>query len=114
DDRADAGERRCALAGQLVAEQLHGAGGRPREPEQQAHQRGLAGTVASEEPERAAARDLQVDRLQRGPRAEALAEAGGLEGEGAHARNHRAAAPRAHRPLEPTCAPLSYERTSRT
>ena len=66
---------------QVVAEHAHRAGGRLGEAEQQADQRGLAGAVGAEEAEGDAARHLEVDVVERGPLAEALAESAGLDGE---------------------------------
>ena len=96
DDRADAGERRGAAAGQVVPEQAHRARGRVGEAEQQPDQRGLAGAVGAEEAERDAARHLEVDAVERGAIAEALAEPARLDGEcrgggGGHAAKLRAA-----------------------
>ena len=82
DDRPDAGEGGCPAAGQVVAEQPDVPGGRPCEAEQHADERRLARAVRPEEPERVTARDLEVDRLERGPLTEALAEPVGLDGEG--------------------------------
>ena len=81
DDRADARERRGAAARQVVAEQAHAARGRLGQAEQQPDQRGLAGAVGAEEAEGDAARHLEVDAVERRPRAEPLAEARGLDGE---------------------------------
>ena len=84
DDRADARQRRRAAAGEVVAEQAHLPARRPGEAEQQADQRRLAGPVRPQEAERAAARHLQVDGLERGAVTEALAQAVGLDGELGH------------------------------
>ena len=58
---------------------------RPRrrlgQPEQHPDQRGLAGAVRTEVAERGAARDAQLDVVDRGPVAEALGETGGLDRE---------------------------------
>ena len=81
DDRADAGERLGAAAGELAPEQAHRAGGRPGEPEQQADQRRLARAVGAEEAERDAARHLEVDAVERRAGAEPLAEPARLDGE---------------------------------
>ena len=80
---------------QVVPEQAHAAGGRLGEAEQQPDQRGLAGAVGAEEAEGDAARHLEVDAVERRPRAEPLAEAAGLDGEvggggGGHAAKLRA------------------------
>ena len=88
-----------------MAEQPHGPRRRLREAEQQPHERRLAGTVPSEEAERAAARHLQVDRLQRGARAEALAEAVGLDGERCHGQDARRETRPAASAARPICTP---------
>src|SRR4029079_15167912 len=51
------------------------------EAEQQPDERGLAGAVGAEEPERDAARHLEVDAVERRPCAEPLAETDGLDRE---------------------------------
>ena len=66
------------------------------EPEQEPDQRRLAGAVGAEEAERDAARHLEVDAVERGAGAEALAEPARLDGEcggggGGHAAKLRAA-----------------------
>src|SRR5262245_54093033 len=106
DDRTDPRERLRPPARKVMAEQLHRARGRLREPQQQPHERRLTGTVASEEAERAAARHLQVDRLQRGTRAEALAEAAGLDGERCHGCDAPGADAIRRRPDGPSAPPV--------
>ena len=76
----------------------HPAGGRLGQAEQQPDQRGLAGAVGAEEAEGDAARHLEVDAVERRPRAEPLAEADRLNrervevdgGSGEHATTVRA------------------------
>jgi len=82
DDRADASERRGTLCRQVPAEQTHAAGGRLGQPQQQPDQGGLASAVGPQEAEGTAARDFQVDAVERRPRPEPLAETVGLDGEG--------------------------------
>ena len=82
DDRADARERRGALAGEVVTEDPHVAGGRLGEPEEQADQGRLAGAVGSEEAEGGAPRDFEVDSGERRAIAEALAQIGGVDRQG--------------------------------
>jgi hypothetical protein len=82
DDRADAGERGGAV---VVAEQLDRPARRMREPEQQPDQRRLARAVGAEEAERLAARNREVDLLEGDAVAEALPEAGGVDGQIGHA-----------------------------
>ena len=82
DDRADARERRGAVAGQVVAEQAHAARGRLGEAEQQPDQRRLAGAVGAEEAEGDAARHLEVDAVERRAIAEPLAQIGGVDRQG--------------------------------
>ena len=60
----------------------HAAGGRLGEAEQQPDQRGLAGAVGAKEAEGTAARDLEVDAVERRSRPEPLAKTPGLDGEG--------------------------------
>ena len=62
-----------------MPEHAHAAGARVGQAEQHADHRRLAGAVGTEEAERAAARHLQVDAVDRGALAEALGQAGGLD-----------------------------------
>jgi hypothetical protein len=110
DDRADPGQGLRAARRQVVAEQPQAARARPREAEQQPHERRLAGAVAAEEAERAAARHLQVDRLQRRVGAEALPEALGLDGERGHGAQATAGPARPHPSRGPSTSAVSSER----
>ena len=82
DDRADASERRDTAAGQLVAQQPHAAGGRLGQAEQQPDQRSLAGAVGAEEAKGTAARNFEIDAVERRSRPEPLAQAFRPHGEG--------------------------------
>ncbi len=79
DDRADARKRRGALCGHGMPEHAHAARACAREPQQHADHRGLAGAVGPKEAKGAAARDLQIDTVDRGTLTEALGQAGGLD-----------------------------------
>src|SRR4051812_44237043 len=81
DDGTDAGQRLRTAVRHVVAEQLHRAGRRLGEPEQEPDQGRLAGPVGTEEAEGRAARDTQVDAFESGPVAELLTEAGGVDGQ---------------------------------
>ncbi len=74
-----------------MTEQRHAAGGRVGKPEQHADHRRLAGAVGSEESEGAGARNLEIDRVDRGALAEALGQTRGLDrevdGHGRHNAN---------------------------
>ena len=74
DDRADARERLGAPRGHGKAEHVHRSARGRGEPEQHADQRRLAGSVRTEIAECAAARDAQVDGIDRDPVAESLCQ----------------------------------------
>jgi len=63
-----------------MAEQVHLAGARVREPQQRADHRRLARAVGAEEAEGAAAGDLQIYAIQRQALAKALGQATRLDG----------------------------------
>jgi hypothetical protein len=105
DDRADAGEGGRAALPEVVAEQAHRAARRPGEAEEQADERRLAGAVRPQESERASARHLQVDGLERGAVAEALAQAMGLDRELGHGPILRRAGRARLRPRDRSRAP---------
>ena len=81
DDRPDASQRLDTLCGQLAAEQPHPARGRLGQPEQEPDQCGLARAVGAEKAEGRAARDFEVDTLERRPGPEPLAKTVGVDGE---------------------------------
>jgi hypothetical protein len=74
DDRPDMRERGCALLGHRLAEQRHRTGVGAREPEEHTDQGCLAGAVVTEEAERAAGGNSQVDVVHGYTLAEALCE----------------------------------------
>ena len=61
DDGANAAQQPGRVLGELFAEEAHFAAVRPREPEEHAHGRRLAGAVRAERAEDAAARNQYVD-----------------------------------------------------
>jgi hypothetical protein len=87
DDRADARQRRLALGWKRPSQEAHLPRRRPRQPEQKADQRRLAGAVGPEEAEGAAGRHVQVDAVDGAALAEALAEAARLDDEGLGVRH---------------------------
>jgi GNAT superfamily N-acetyltransferase len=83
-DDTDPGADLLALRRRVHVEDPQLAVGTRRDAADHPHRRRLAGTVRPEEPERLAAVHLDVDAVDRGERAEALAACGwGHEGEGA-------------------------------
>ena len=120
DDRADTSQRRGTLCRQLTAEQAHAARARLGQPQQQPDQRGLARAVRPQETKSTAARDLEVDALERHPGPEPLTQTGRLDGKrlvfdercGVHEATVRAAAgarlgrqAERHPPKRTRCAP---------
>ena len=79
DDRADPGQRPAPLGRDRDPEQGHRAGVGPRQAEQGADERRLAGAVRSQVAERGPARDKQLDVVDRDVRAEPLGQAVGLD-----------------------------------
>ena len=83
DDRADASERRGTLGGQVAAEQRAcGPAVGSASPSSSRISVVLPAPLAPEEAEGGAARDLEVDALERISRPEPLAKTLGLDGEG--------------------------------
>jgi len=80
DDRADPRERPLAFVRDAEAKHGHGPRRQPREPEQQSNDGCLAGAVGAQKAEGDSARDLEVHTLERLTLAEALRQAGGLDG----------------------------------
>ena len=79
DDRADPGQRPAALGRDQDPEQRHRARVGPRQAEQGADERRLAGAVGSEVAERGPAVDEQLDVVDGDVRAEPLGQAVGLD-----------------------------------
>jgi hypothetical protein len=74
DDRAHSLQRLRPLEGHRAPEHLHCPGVGRSQTEQRADDRGLARSVGAEEAERAAARHLQIDAVERRALTEALGQ----------------------------------------
>ena len=99
---------RVGLADDVVAEHARAAGVGAQQRGEHADRRRLAGAVGAEHAVDRAARDGEVDAVDRARLAERLDEAGGLDGRGrAHAHRTRYA-PGTHRPAAPTRRSTRY------